>query len=339
MSQKAESQQREVEIVHGYAQLGTVRLHYVECGRGDDLVIMLHGFPEFWYSWRHQLPVLGKRCHVVAPDMRGYNLSDKPTRVEDYRIESLVEDVIGLIGHFGANRAALVAHDWGAGVAWAVAQKHPEYLSKLVVMQVPPAAAWRANLTAGQLLRSWYMFFFQLPRLPEWYASRNNFAAVEEMFRKTVVRKGSFSSEDVEAYKEALRQPGALTAGINYYRANVSRLMSNKEPAKEVTAESTPPGQVAGPAAERQSGQLPPSDGRVRVPTLFIFAEQDHAIVPETVRGVRNYVSAPYWELRIADCGHWVQNEAVDEVNSALLKFLGASDEDLKSGAVNQAGL
>jgi pimeloyl-ACP methyl ester carboxylesterase len=267
--------------------------------------------------------------------MRGYNLSDKPTRVEDYRIEFLVDDVIGLIRHCGAKRAALVAHDWGAGVAWAVAQKYPEYLSKLVVMQVPPAAAWRANLTARQLLRSWYMFFFQLPWVPEWYIARNNFAAVAEMFRKTVVKKGSFSSEDVEAYKEALRQPGALTAGINYYRANVSRLMSNKEPVKKVTAESTPLGDVAGPTAYTQDGQRSPSDGRVRVPTLFIFAEQDHAIVPETVRGVRNYVSAPYRELRIADCGHWVQNEAVDEVNSALVEFLGATNEDLQSQAAN----
>ncbi|MDQ2976635.1 MAG: alpha/beta hydrolase, partial [Acidobacteriota bacterium] len=112
-------------ITHHDASVNGIRLHYAESGSGDDLVILLHGFPEFWYSWRHQLTALGKSYHVVAPDMRGYNLSDKPPRVEDYRIEVLIEDVIGLIKHFGASKAAIVAHDWGAGVAWAVAQKYP----------------------------------------------------------------------------------------------------------------------------------------------------------------------------------------------------------------------
>src|SRR5437588_2382203 len=111
-------------IRHDYAQVGDLRLHYVECGnQNDELVILLHGFPEFWYSWRHQLPALGEKYHVVAPDMRGYNLSDKPSRVNDYKIEFLVSDVLNLIKYFGKENAAIVAHDWGAGVAWAVAQK------------------------------------------------------------------------------------------------------------------------------------------------------------------------------------------------------------------------
>src|SRR2546425_21050 len=125
----------ELNINHDYAQLDDVRLHYAECGGGnDELVILLHGFPECWYSWRHQLPVLGERYHVVAPDMRGFNLSDKPGRVEDYRIESLVEDIVGLIHHFGKEKAAIVGHDWGAGVAWALAQRHPEVVSKLAAL-------------------------------------------------------------------------------------------------------------------------------------------------------------------------------------------------------------
>src|SRR5258705_6749506 len=128
----------ELEIKHGYGQLDGIRLHYAECGTGnDDLVLLLPGFPEFWYWWRHQLPVLGRKFHVVAPDMRGYNLSDKPSRVEDYRMEKLVEDVVGLIKHFGAEKATIVGHDWGAGVAWAVAQKYPERVTRLAVMQVP----------------------------------------------------------------------------------------------------------------------------------------------------------------------------------------------------------
>jgi len=274
-------------------------LHYAECGSGDDLVILLHGFPEFWYSWRHQLPVLGRQYHVIAPDMRGYNLSDKPTRVEDYRIEFLIGDVLGLIKHFGKSQAAIVAHDWGASVAWVVAQRHPEAVSKLAALQVPLPAAWRANMTFAQLRRSWYMFFFQLPRIPEWWASRNDFARMDEMYRKTAVRPGAFSDEDIEAYKEALRQPRALTSAINYYRANVFRSLV------------------------RGGGETPKdADGRIRVPTLFIYGEQDMAIVPSTVRDLGRFIDAPYRELRIPDSGHWVQNEAVDEVNNALLEFL-----------------
>jgi epoxide hydrolase 4 len=289
----------ESAIKHGYANVNGIRLHYAESGSGDDLVLLLHGFPEFWYSWRHQLTVLGERYHVVAPDMRGYNLSDKPSLVKDYRIEVLVEDVIGLIEHFGAKQAAIVAHDWGAGVAWAVAQKYPERVSKLAVLQVPPAAAWRANLTLKQMLRSWYMFFFQLPRIPESLIARKNFRGLERTFTDTVVRKGSFTDEDIEQYKDALRQPGALTAAVNYYRANVSRLISRRPKAGEGKGSS-----------------------KIRVPTLFIYGEQDFAILPTTVQGVAKYIDAPYRELRISESGHWVQNEAVDEVNSVLIDFL-----------------
>ena len=292
--------QREMTINHGFANVNDVRLHYAECGGSNDrLVILLHGFPEFWYSWRHQLPVLGERYHVVAPDMRGYNLSDKPPRVEDYRIEFLVADVLGLIKHFGKSQAAIVAHDWGAGVAWAVAQRYPEAVSKLAALQVPMPVAWRDNMTLRQLLRSWYMFFFQLPRVPEWWASRNDFARIERMYRETIVRPSAFTDEDIAAYKDALRQPGALTSSINYYRANVFRslLRGGTETPKD-------------------------ADGRIRVPTLFIYGEQDIAVIPSTVRDLGRFIDAPYRELRIPDSGHWVQNEAVDEVNGALLEFL-----------------
>ncbi|MBA2525811.1 MAG: alpha/beta hydrolase [Pyrinomonadaceae bacterium] len=299
----------EAEIRHGYANVNGIRLHYAESGRGDDLVILLHGFPEFWYSWRHQLTVLGTRFHVVAPDMRGYNLSEKPPRVEDYSTDVVANDVIGLIGHFGAAKAAIVGHDWGAGVAWAVAQKYPERVSKLAVLQVPPAAAWRANISLRQLLRSWYMFFFQLPRIPEWAIKRNGFRGLERVFKEKIVRTGSFTDADVETYKEALRQPGALTSAINYYRANVFRIMRGSK-----TAATT------GPLGEKETRK----DRRIRVPTLFIFGEQDFAILPRTVRGVAAYIDASYKELRIPDSGHWVQNEAVEEVNTALVEFLSA---------------
>ncbi|HEV2704905.1 MAG TPA: alpha/beta hydrolase [Pyrinomonadaceae bacterium] len=285
----------ESSLRHGYAQIGDVRLHYAERGTGDRLVILLHGFPECWYSWRHQLAVLGERFRVVAPDMRGYNLSDKPQRVEDYRIERLVDDVTGLVRHFGATRAAIVGHDWGAAVAWAVAQKYPEYVWKLAALQVPPGRVWAENMSVRQLLRSWYMFFFQIPKLPEWWISRNDFAGLDDAFRKSS-RPGTFTDKDLAVLKAALREPGALTAALNYYRANVfSRLF------------------------KRSTGD---GDGRVRVPTLFIFGERDLAILPETVRGVERYIDAPYRELRIAESNHWVQQEFPAEVNAALARFL-----------------
>ncbi|HKQ99483.1 MAG TPA: alpha/beta hydrolase [Pyrinomonadaceae bacterium] len=288
-------------IRHGYAQVGGVRLHYAQRGSGGRLVILLHGFPECWYSWRHQLMALGDRYTVVAPDMRGYNLSDKPARVEDYKINLLVDDVLGLIHHFGEQQAAIVGHDWGAGVSWAVAQTHPEYVWKLVTMQVPPLPVWRANLTLRQALRSWYMLFFQLPRVPEWLMRANDYAFVERVFKKTVARPGTFTDADIAFYKNALREPGALTAAINYYRANFFTLFLKRRPREETL-----------------------SDGRIRVPTLFIYGEQDHAIVPETVRDVKSYVDAPYREVRIRDSAHWVQNEAVEEVNAALQSFLAS---------------
>ena len=290
-------------VRHGFADVNGIRLHYAEAGGGDKLVILLHGFPEFWYSWRKQLDALSESFHVVAPDLRGYNLSDKPARVEDYRIDKLVADVIGLMDHFGAEQAAVVGHDWGASVAWAVAQKYPQRVSKLAVLQVPLPSAFRANLTFKQLRRIWYMFFFQIPRLPEWLISRQDFRAIERTFEERVARKSTFNKEDVKRYKEAARQPGALTAALNYYRANVlDRLFVRKN-------------------------KTGPGDGRVRVPTLFIYGEQDFAIIPETVRGLDKYIDAYYREMRIPDSGHWVQNEASAEVNEALIDFLSSTPE------------
>ena len=295
MSESLDS--RDSSVRHGYAQVGDVRLHYAESGAGEQLVVLLHGFPEFWYSWRHQLAALGERYHVVAPDLRGYNLSDKPPNVSDYRVEKLADDVTGLIRHLGARRAAVVGHDWGAGVAWAVAQRSPEYVSKLASLQVPPPQAWKKNLTLRQALRSWYMFFFQIPRLPEWLIRRDDFRGIAESFRKTS-RHGTFTETDIALYKEALRRPGALTAGVNYYRANALALFSRKGGGDEWRAR------------------------RYAVPTLFIYGERDPFIVPETARDIGSFVDAPYREVRLARAGHWIQQEYPSEVNAALISFL-----------------
>src|SRR5919202_5732283 len=210
----------DARLVHRYAELGDVRLHYVEAGTGP-LVILLHGFPEFWYSWRHQITALATAgYHAVAPDMRGYNLSDKPSAVHDYRIDLLARDVARLIRACGAERATVVGHDWGAGVAWQFAMSYPTMLDRLVIMNVPhPIQFLRGMRTWRQLRKSWYIFFFQIPRLPEAILSAGDFSMVRRIFRSDPARTDAFMEEDIDWYIGALRVPGALTGAINYYRA------------------------------------------------------------------------------------------------------------------------
>ncbi|MDQ4123634.1 MAG: alpha/beta hydrolase [Acidobacteriota bacterium] len=283
-----------INFKHDYAQIGGVRLHYVTAGEGEKLVVLLHGFPEFWYSWRNQIPALSESYTVVAPDFRGYNLSDKPANTSDYEMGKIVDDVLGLIRHFGREQAAIVGHDWGAALAWRLAQQHPESVSKLCAMQVPPMSVWRKNQTFRQLLASWYMFFFQLPALPELFLSANDYAALEKTLRKTVARRDVFTDEVIEEYRKSWRETEKLTSQINYYRANVFKALFSKQ-----------------------------STGtKIQVPTLFIYGEKDHAILPETVRGVSEAVEAPFSEFRIADAAHWVQQEAAEDVNEVLLDFL-----------------
>ncbi len=214
-----------------------------------------------------------------------------------------MDDVLGLIRHCGARQAAIVGHDWGAGIAWALATHHPDYVSKLAALQVPPFAVWRANMTWQQALRSWYMLFFQLPRVPEWWLSTNDFAQLERMFKATA-RRGTFTDTDLAVFKTALKQRSerdevdAMTGAINYYRANIFRMYQRSE------------GGGAG------------VEPRVRVPTLFVYGERDHAIIPATVKGVGAYVAAPYREVRLPHTGHWAQQESPAEVNAALISFL-----------------
>jgi pimeloyl-ACP methyl ester carboxylesterase len=294
------SDQIESLVTHEYAQVNGIRLHYVRGGTGPHLVVLLHGFPECWYSWRHQIAALaGDEYTVVAPDMRGYNLSDKPLRVEDYSVSHLVDDVTGLIRHLGHKDAAVIGHDWGAGVAWAVAFRHPEVVWKLAALQVPPGGAWRRNLTLKQFLSSWYMLFFQLPRLPEWVISRNNFAGLVDAFKKTTASPGVFTDEEIMVYVKAMSQPGALTAALNYYRAN-----------------------FWGRFVRARSDKYGTGDAKVKVPTLFIYGEKDTAVLPSTVRGVADFVDAPYTQVRIPESAHWVQQEAPEKVTAALRDFL-----------------
>jgi pimeloyl-ACP methyl ester carboxylesterase len=281
-------------LKHDYAQIGGVRLHYVTAGEGEKLIILLHGFPEFWYSWRNQIPALSETYTVVAPDLRGYNLSDKPENVGDYEIGKITDDVLGLIRHFGREQAAIVGHDFGAAVAWRLAQRHPESIWKLCAMQVPPVSVWRKNQTLRQFLASWYMFFFQLPFLPELLLSANDYDALEKSLRKTSARPDIFTDEVIEEYRKSWRETEKMTAPLNYYRANILKRFFGKQSIDE----------------------------KIQVPTLFIYGEKDHAILPETVRGVSEAVEAPFSEFRLPDAAHWVQQEAANDVNEVLLDFL-----------------
>ena len=192
---------RGVQLTHYHADLGDVRLHYVEAGEGP-LVLLLHGFPQFWYQWRHQIPALVEAgFRVVAPDMRGYNLSDKPPGVRAYRIELLARDVERLILACGERTASVVGHDWGAIVAWTVAMRLPGRVGKLAILNVPhPARFLDGLLSPGQLLRSSYMFFFQIPRLPEAVIRAGDFALLRFVLRRDPVRPGTFTTEDIERY-------------------------------------------------------------------------------------------------------------------------------------------
>ncbi|HEX8276114.1 MAG TPA: alpha/beta fold hydrolase [Longimicrobiaceae bacterium] len=276
---------------HHHAVVNGVRLHYVEAGEGP-LAVLLHGFPEFWYEWRHQIPALAAAgFRVVAPDMRGYNLSDKPAGVEAYRIQPLVEDVAGLVRHLGAERAHVVGHDWGGVVAWWFAMLRPELLDRLAILNAPhPAAFAREIVKPDQMLRSAYAGFFQLPAVPELALRAADFALLERVLRTEPARPGAFTDTDVERYKEAFARPGALTASLNYYRAFAR---SEKPPVRPIAA-----------------------------PTLLVWGEKDPHLVVRLTEGLEEWVPGIRVE-RIPEASHWVAADEPERVSRLLAGFLG----------------
>jgi epoxide hydrolase 4 len=266
--------------------------HCAHQGEGP-LLLLLHGFPECWYSWRKQIPVLAQHFTVVAPDLRGYNYSSKPSNTSDYLLDYLIEDVVALAQAWGETHFYLAGHDWGAMIAWGTALRHPYRVLKVAALQVPPPQAWRENFTPAQLVASAYIPFFQVPLLPEWQLSANDYRLVRELFTHPSVRPGQITAEDVQYFVDAIKR-GSLTAMLNYYRANG----------------------VAGIAPEL----LTP----VQVPSLFIYGEADFAITPDLTYRLDRYVLSEYQELRIPNCGHWSQQEYPELVNDALLKFFQA---------------
>ena len=284
-----------------YAEVNGVRLHYVTAGRGP-LIIFLHGFPEFWYEWKDQLAEFGKDHRAVAPDMRGYNLSGKPDGVAHYQMKDLVEDVRALAAHLGYKKFILVGHDWGGAVAWSFAIAHPEYLEKLVIINCPHPAILARELAGNpaQQKASQYMPFFRSAQA-EQQLSANNYAGLVDAVLGDGLKTGVFTEADKEAYIAAWSQPGALTGGLNYYRA----------------ANLGPPTADA-PAA-------PPADPInmvVKVPTLVIWGEKDTALLTGNLDGMDKFV--PNLTVkRIPDGSHWVIHEKPALVNEYIREFIG----------------
>jgi pimeloyl-ACP methyl ester carboxylesterase len=278
-----------VELRHERIKGDGIELHVARGGEGPP-VILLHGFPETWHSWHRQISALASAgFSVLAPDMRGYNLSDRPAGRRAYHLRHLVADVVALVRATGYPRAHIAGHDWGGIVAWTFAGEHPELLDKLVILNAPHLRIYLEKVRRPpQMLRSWYVLFFQLPALPEYALSAWNFRAVRDLFK----RRGAFTDEEIEEYVEALSHPGALTAGLNYYRANLA------SDARRIACAA-----VSG--AE----------------TLVIWGELDPALGLELLDGLERV--APRVRVhRIPGASHWVQNEAPDEVNRVLTSFL-----------------
>ena len=276
-----------------YAEVNGVKLHYVEEGRGP-LIIFLHGFPEFWYEWKDLLPEFGRDHHAVAPDMRGYNLSDKPEKVEAYTVPTIVEDIRALAEKLGAKKFVLVGHDWGGVIAWAFAAAHPEMLDKLVIVNAPHPTVFTRELAGNpnQQKASAYFNLFNSPAA-ESTLSQNNFAAL------TALLKGWGTDDDRKAYLENWNR--GITGGLNYYRASQLR-----SPVGGASAEGGPA--LGGPM-------------NISTPTLVIWGEKDTALLTGNLDGLEKYVNE-LRVVRIPDGSHWVIHEKKDLVIQAMRKFL-----------------
>ncbi|HEX8103090.1 MAG TPA: alpha/beta hydrolase [Solirubrobacteraceae bacterium] len=281
------------DLRHRHADVGDgIRMHYVEAGEGP-LVVLLHGFPEFWFGWRNQIDGLAARgFRVIAPDLRGYNLTHGPREVAEYGIEKLAADVAGLIRAVKGGPARLAGHDWGAAVAWATAMHHPQRVARLAVLNVPHPRRMQEGLrTPRQLAKSWYIFAFQLPRLPERLVRAGNWAFLRRQFEDA--RPGAFPPEDVARYVEAWERPGAMTAMVNYYRAAVRDA----------------------PRAARRV--VPP----VKAPTRVIWGDDDRYLSAELAEPHRADVPNLERVIHLPGASHWVQHDEPEQVTELLAEF------------------
>ena len=290
------------DFEHHYVQLDGIRMHYAQAGHGPRLLVLLHGFPECWWSWRHQLrlfrddPALAAQFTIIAPDMRGYNETDRPSW--GYELDVLVRDVVALLRALGHARAIVAGHDWGGNIAWSLAIARPDVVERLIALNIPHPAlfAEAARTNWRQIRRSWYILFFQLPFLPEAAIRRNDYAFIEQVLRGTAIDASTFSDQDIAIYKQAIAQPGAATAALSYYRVLVQ---------------------------QGSRGMFRGTAMRVSAPTLLIWGEQDTALGKELTYGTECF--APDLRIQyIPNCSHWAQQERPNEVNAAMLEFIKA---------------
>jgi pimeloyl-ACP methyl ester carboxylesterase len=271
-----------------------IHLNVVQAGPEDGpLIVLLHGFPEFSYSWHRLMPVLVSAGYRAwAPDQRGYNLSDKPEGLDAYQIDQLVADVIGLIDAAKADKAILVGHDWGAGVAWRAAATHPDRIAKMVVMNVPHGKVMKDFIRKSrrQLLKSWYIFFFQIPWLPERLARMGNWRMLVKTLKRTS-HWGTFSEDDFGHYREAWAQPRAMSSMLNWYRAFMRR-----------------------PPTVRGSR-------RITVPTLLIWGKRDAMLSSDMAQPSIDLCDQGRLVF-IDDATHWVYHEKLEEVKDLIVEFL-----------------
>jgi pimeloyl-ACP methyl ester carboxylesterase len=280
-----------MSLTHAYAELSEVRLHYVEEGDGP-LVVLLHGFPDFWYSWRHQIPALAAEgFRAVAPDMRGYNLSDKPVGISKYSLDRVATDIAELIMERGAPSATVVGHDWGGLAAWAAAAWHPDLVDRLVILNAPhPDDYGRGLRNLKQLAKSWYTGFFQVPGAPA-VLRRNDFAALRKALRGSST-EGAFSDEDLRRYVAAWSEPRAIESQLAYYRAAARRVFGRKD-------------------------RLPTVDA----PVLVLWGEQDGALEPFFATPPPDLATNLVVEM-FPDATHWVHLDEPERANDSLLAFL-----------------
>jgi pimeloyl-ACP methyl ester carboxylesterase len=266
-------------------------------GSGDRLALCLHGFPEHAYSWRYQMPLLARLGYRVwAPNLRGYGATDSPQEVRAYRTSTLVEDVAALIRASGAKETLLLAHDWGGALAWSLATQQPHLIDRLAILNLPHPACFARELRRPiQLVKSWYMFFFQLPWLPEKILGRRQGRGASELIRKTSRNPARFPDEALEPYRANAARPGGLTAMINWYRAA-----------------------IRGNALQRfRRMQIPV----INIPTLFLWGDADIALSLRTTRGTEKYVSNLTFRV-FPGVSHWIQQEAPEAVNAMLEAWL-----------------
>lgn len=274
---------------HKIIDINGITLHVAQAGPQDGpLLILLHGFPEFWYGWRKQIPALAEAgFRVWVPDQRGYNLSEKPRGVQSYGINALALDVVGLMDAAGVERAYIAGHDWGAAVAWWLGTHYADRLKKLAILNVPHPAVFLPFLRSHpeQILKSWYVFFFQVPYLPEVVVRKTGGLAL-----RASSKPGTFSDTDLERYQEAWGQPGAMTAMINWYRA-----------------------------AARQRDFRSLAAPTVTVPTLMIWGEED-AFLDKRMANQSIELCKNGQLVKLPSVTHWLQHESAGEVSRLLIE-------------------